>query len=153
MKKTSNHFPPPHVAGLVRDKAVRISQQRDNITAVNPADDTLKSMNSRINHLVNEHKRTKYLEHLECCSLSLKKLCRIIKNLSGFKTDKNLSAIEFGDRQHIERKKCAKEFCKQFVEHPTMQKREKIATLGTLRNLSRDRQELPFKQSEANGPD
>ena len=34
-----------------------------------------------------------------------------IKNLSGSKTNKNHSAIELGDRQHIKGKKCAKELC------------------------------------------
>ena len=95
-------------------------------------------MTSRINHLVKEHKQM---------ARTLVTLWRIIKNLSGFKTDKNLSAIEFGDRQLIEGKKCVKEFCKQFVKHPTMQNRGKRAILRTLRNLSRDRQELSFEQS------
>ena len=52
----------------------RLSQQRDNIRAVNPAYDRSESMISRIQHLVNEHKLTKWLEHLERCSLFPKKL-------------------------------------------------------------------------------
>ena len=74
---------------------------------------------------------------------------KILGNLSASKTNKNFTAIEFGDRQHIEkRKKCVREFYKQFVEHPTTQNMGKRATLRTLRNLSRDRQELLFEQFE-----
>ena len=71
-----------------------------------------------------------------------------IKNLSGSKTNINRTAIKFGDRQHTEGKKCAKEFCKQFVEHPTTQNKCKRATLRTIRNLSIDRQWLSFSQSD-----
>ena len=79
-------------------------------------------------------------------SLSPKKLWRTIKNLSGLKIDKNLTAIELGDRQQIESRKCTKEFCKQFVEHPTVHDRGQRAILRTLRNLNRGRQKLSFEQ-------
>ena len=72
---------------------------RDNIkTMKNPAEDRLESMNSRINYLMNDYKRT--------ISSQKKKLWKTIKNLSGSKTNKNRTAIEFGDGQHIEGKMC-----------------------------------------------
>ena len=72
---------------------------------MNPADNRLESLNSRINHLVNEHKPHRG-------------------------------------------KKCPKEFCKQFVEHPITQNKGKETTLRTIRNLTVDRQGLSIEQSD-----
>lgn len=62
----------------------KLADQRDNLRATDPASPNIPHLNRKITSLVQEHRRKKWLEHLEKCNLrtGVKHLWRPIKQLT-----------------------------------------------------------------------
>ena len=129
-------------------RASRLAQQRNQLRAESPADDRIPQLSAEIDALVLEHRRSKWLEHLNYRNINSKQLWSTIKSVSGSKRNTNLSTISFNNIQHVDVKKCALQLCRQFIEHPSSQNRTKRAVIRRSKNLKRDLQPLSFTSSE-----
>ena len=112
-----------------------------------------------------DHRRTKWLSHLEQCPLGSKNLWSTIRGISGKKPTTSRTAISFNDRSYLENTKCTTQFCRQFVEHPAERDKSNRPVLRKLKALNSDLQGPAFanqavlnaigtaKASKALGPD
>ncbi|XP_036340625.1 uncharacterized protein LOC118749989 [Rhagoletis pomonella] len=101
-------------------EAARLADVRDRTRRANPEDPSIKDLNAEIKRLVNNHKRNKWWEHLKSCNLQegVSMLWSTVKSLSNPTKYNDHTAIKFGNEIHTDSKKCAREFCRQFIVHP-----------------------------------
>lgn len=118
--------------------AVKLADERDIIRAINPADPKISELNKDISKLVYEHKKTKWLDHLNKSSFynGPKNLWKTTKNLMNNVISKVNNAINFDDVPVLDPKICAKLFNCQFTTHPDKQSKEKRQVKRKFNNYS-----------------
>ncbi|XP_073841483.1 uncharacterized protein [Musca autumnalis] len=150
--KAAKRFIPAGRIPLMRpnypSRASRLAQQRDQKRVDDPADERIVQLNAEIENLVLEHRRSKWIQHLDHCTINSKQLWSTIKNLSGSNKNRNLPAIAFNNITYSDAKKCATQFCRQFIEHPSSQNRSRRAVFRRCKSLKRDLQPISFTSSE-----
>ena len=146
-------------------EALRLAQQRDSLRTTNPNDARIAELTNEIQQIVNEHRRMTWQAHLEDCPNGSKQLWSTIQGISGKKKRPPLSAICFNRRQLSDAKKCAANFCRQFIEHPTNPDKARRAVRRRFKKLGTDHNPPIFtpeevsaamnnaKSSKALGPD
>ncbi|XP_065354130.1 uncharacterized protein LOC135948669 [Calliphora vicina] len=114
-------------------EAAGLADERDDIRSTNPDDPRIAQLNRDISRLVNEDKRNKWLDHLNNCNLSsgVGKLWSTVRSLSNPTKKDDRVAIKFADTTISDPKRCARAFCRQFIEHPERDKAKKYCPQTT----------------------
>ncbi|XP_036317365.1 uncharacterized protein LOC118732343, partial [Rhagoletis pomonella] len=102
----------------------RIAEVRPNFpaeAAVDPGDPRLRELNLETRQLVNQHKRTKWEEHLKACNFTsgVSKLWSTVRSLSNPTKRDDRVEISFEGHASSDPKKCANYFSRQFTLHPS----------------------------------
>jgi len=146
-------------------EAIRLEEERDALRASDLSNPRIAELTNEMRQIVTEHRRNKWIRHLETCANGSKKLWTTIKNLSGKKKAPPRTAICFNGTQYTDDKKCAKHFCRQFVPQTTTRGRANRSILRKLRKIKCNITTAPFtteeiiaaiskaKPSKAIGPD
>ena len=129
-------------------EAARLARRRDQLRRTDPTDPNIVQLTSTIHKLVNEHRRTKWLSHIEQCPTGSKKLWTTIRGISGKTPSTSRTAITFNDQTFLENKKCATQFNRQFVEHPSENNKLIRPVLRKLKALKSDLHGPAFSSRE-----
>ncbi|XP_039968218.1 uncharacterized protein LOC120779998 [Bactrocera tryoni] len=78
-------------------EAAVLANERDTLRHTDPRDPRIRDLNLEIRRMVNQHKRTKWIEHLKSCNLSIgvNDLWAIVKALSNPKRHDNRVEVQF----------------------------------------------------------
>ena len=112
-----HHFQP-----TLPPSAKSITDERDRISGLNPADETLNDLNIQIKKLVEEGKRAKWQSAVDKCDHQavIIHLWRLVKCLSGkYPPNSPNTAVRFADKIYLDLKKIANKFSHQFTPPPT----------------------------------
>ncbi|XP_036340346.1 uncharacterized protein LOC118749652 [Rhagoletis pomonella] len=105
-------------------EAAVLANERDHLRQVDPGDPRLRELNLEIRQLVNQHKRTKWEEHLKACNFTsgVSKLWSTVRSLSNPTKRDDRVEISFEGHASSDPKKCANYFSRQFTLHPSVDK-------------------------------
>ncbi|XP_039962846.1 uncharacterized protein LOC120776355 [Bactrocera tryoni] len=78
-------------------EAAVLANERDTLRHADPGDPRIRDLNLEIRRMVNQHKRTKWIEHLKSCNLStgVSKLWATVKALSNPKRHDDRVEVQF----------------------------------------------------------
>ena len=105
----------PKVANAMPTDAVNLMNERDDIRKNDPADARLEDLNKQINDKINDHRRSKWREHLDTCKNGSKKLWTTIKSLGNQPKQPDNQGIYFNDKIYHNPKKFADKFNCQYT--------------------------------------
>ena len=169
LQKASKKFIPagriPTTYNALPTEAAKLIDQRDEVKKNDPADARLPDLNNNINKLINEHKKTKWQEHLAKCDPGSKKLWTTIKSLGNQPQQPNNQGIEFNNKIYNHAKHIADQFNRQYTPDPHKKPQQPLRRI--LRNMKKKtkHQKITFtpaqtqaaikkaKSSKALGPD
>lgn len=143
LNKASKKFIPAGRIPIVRPhfpkEAAVLADQRDALRKQNPSEPKIRDLNIKINELVNQKKREKWLDYLKEASFnnSSKNLWNTLKTLTKGKSIRNNNPISFDNIPEYNNKKCASKFNKQFNVHPDKYDVQKRNTKRKFNNYSR----------------
>ena len=125
----------PKTFNALPTEAARMINERDDIRENDPADPRLPDLNIDISKKIQEHRKTKWKDHLSCCQPGSKKLWNTIKSLNNNPVQPENQGISFNDKVT----NCAKAMADNFNKQYTPPKDSKPSQLfrRTLRSLKR----------------
>ena len=123
----------PKIYNALPTDAARLVETRDDIRNNNPADNRLPDLNREIERLIDDHRLTKWEEHLASCQPSSKQFWDTIKDLGDKPSQPNNQGINFNGKQSLPASKIADNFNKQYT--PTSDKKPEQGLRNTLRNM------------------
>ena len=169
VQKASKRFIPagriPKTLNALPTEAVRLIENRDNIQTTNRADPRLPDLNKEINKVINDHRKSKWQEHLATCQPGSKNLWKTIKSLNNQPPQPDNQSISFNNKSYLNAKDIATQFNKQYT--PPLNKKPSQALRRTLRAMKKKAKHQPIiftpeqtraaihkaKNSKALGPD
>ncbi|XP_050337906.1 uncharacterized protein LOC126764152, partial [Bactrocera neohumeralis] len=94
---TVHFIPAGRIAEIRPNIPAALANKRDTLRHADPGDPPLKDLNLEIRRMVNQHKRTKCIEHLKSCNLStgVSKLWDTVKALSNPKRHDDRVEVQF----------------------------------------------------------
>ncbi|XP_053968961.1 uncharacterized protein LOC128870372 [Anastrepha ludens] len=97
-------------------EAASLANERDHLRQADPGDPRIRDLNLEIRQLVNQHKRTKWVEHLKTCNLTsgVSKLWSTVRSLSNPTKHNDKVAITFNGCTSSDPKRCASYFSRLF---------------------------------------
>ena len=125
----------PKVYNAVPTAAARLIEQRDEIKQNNPSDARLPDINKEINKAINEHRKSKWHEHLSKCDPGSKKLWNTIKGLNNKPVQPDNQGISFGGKMTNNPRTMANSFNSQYT--PRSDTKPVQALRRTLRNMKK----------------
>ncbi|XP_049318271.1 uncharacterized protein LOC125780322, partial [Bactrocera dorsalis] len=133
-------------------EAAVLSNKRDTLRHADPWDPRIRDLNLEIRRMVNQHKRTKWIEHLKFCNLStgVNKLWATVKALSNPKRHDDRVEVQFNGHAASDPKNCASYFSRQFTLHPSVDKAKRCIN-QRLRKMSNNCAPLTFTDEEVQG--
>ena len=155
----------PKTINALPTEVVRLIDIRDDIKKNNPGDNRLHELNNNINQKIKDHRKQKWIEHLDDCQPGSKKLWSTIKSLNNQPQQPDNQGINFNNRTINHPKKLATNFNKQYT--PTTSKKPQQALRKLIRSMKqRPKDPTPIftpaqtleaikkaKSSKALGPD
>ncbi|XP_053969088.1 uncharacterized protein LOC128870451 isoform X3 [Anastrepha ludens] len=101
-------------------EAASLANERDHLRQVDPRDPRMRDLNFEIRQLVDQHKRTKWVEHLKTCNLTtgVSRLWSTVRSLSIPTKHNDKVAITFNGCTSSDPKRCAIYFSRLFIPHP-----------------------------------
>ena len=125
----------PKVYNSIPTDAANLIDQRNELRKNDPTNPDINVLNNNINQKINEHKKTKWTEHLKSCGRGSKKLWKTIKNLNNQQQTTNNQGIYFDSKINNNPKKMANLFNSQFTpESNTKPSKRLRPTLRHLKN-------------------
>ena len=155
----------PKIYNALPTDAAKLIDKRDEIRNTNPADPRLNDLNKEINQKINEHRKSKWQEHLANCPSGSKKLWSTIKSLNNGPRQPDNQGITFDGKTFMDAKKIANKFNHQYT--PPVSKKPLKQLRKTLRSMKKKSKHQPInftpaqtlaaikkaKNSKALGPD
>ncbi|XP_069962768.1 uncharacterized protein [Bactrocera oleae] len=119
---TARFIPTGRVAELRPNfpaEAAVLANERDTLRHADPCDPRIRDLNLENRQMVNQHKRTKWVEHLKSCNLStgVCKLWNTVTALSNPWRHDDRVESQFDGHASSNPKKCASYFSRQFTQH------------------------------------
>lgn len=121
------------------NEAVKLAAESDDIRQINPGDPRVNILNNKFSKLVYEHKKQKWLNHLNTATFTQgpKNLWKTIKGLTKPNKIKANAIISF-DGNPVSRKQLYPElFSRQFTEHQAGGDKNMRKTLGNFNKIER----------------
>ncbi|XP_053968826.1 uncharacterized protein LOC128870250 [Anastrepha ludens] len=111
-------------------EAASLANERDHLRQADPGDSRIRDLNLEIRQLVDQHKRTKWVEHLKTCSLTsgVSKPWSTVRSLSNRTKHNDKVAITFNGCISSDPKRCASYFSRLFILHPPADRSKRRAT-------------------------
>ncbi|XP_049318515.1 probable RNA-directed DNA polymerase from transposon X-element isoform X1 [Bactrocera dorsalis] len=133
-------------------EAAVLANERDTLRHADPGDPRIRDLNLEIRRKVNQHKRTKWIEHLKSCNLStgVSKLWATVKALANPKRHDDRVEVQFNGHASSDSKKCASYFSRQFTLHPSVDKAKRCVN-RRLRKMPNNCAPLTFTDEEVQG--
>ena len=105
----------PTINNEMPSNTVTLINERNNLRATDPTNDRINILNREIDLSIRNHRRDKWIQHLDNCPTGSKKLWDTIKGLNG-QTSKNPNqSIKFNNIHQREPKKIANKFNEQYT--------------------------------------
>jgi hypothetical protein len=105
----------PQVKPNYPSEAIPLTKERDDLRKSNPASPRITTLNREITKLVNDHRKTKWIQHLEAQEPNTKALWNTIKSISNPRTKCENQPITFETSPVYDNKKAANLFNRQFT--------------------------------------
>ena len=125
----------PETLNALPTEVARLIEIRDDIKKNNPGDNRLQDINNNITNKIKEHRKKKWIEHLDDCQPGSRKLWSTIKSLNDQPPQPDNQGIIFNDKVINHPKKLATNFNKQYT--PTTNKKPQQALRKILRSMKR----------------
>ena len=123
----------PLMHNAVDSETAKLIDERNGLRAQNPTDPHITELNEQINTNIKEHKRAKWLEHLNNCGPGTKTLWSTIKHLNSGPRQLENQSISFNGKAYSKPKKIANCLNRQFTPNsttrPTKEFRRTLRTL------------------------
>ena len=123
----------PKTYNSVPTEAANLIDERNELRKNDPTNPEINVLNNNINKKIDEHKKTKWTEHLKSCDRGSKKLWKTIKNLNSPQQTTNNQGINFNNKINNNPKKMANMFNSQFTPPSNNKPSKRLRT--TLRHL------------------
>ena len=105
----------PNVLNAVPTETANLMKERDRIRKEDPADDQINILNTQINNSIKNHRKEKWLDHLNSCGPNTKKLWDTIKAINNPPKQPDNQSIQFNKKHYNDPKKIANKFNSQYT--------------------------------------
>ena len=115
----------PKVINEFPQEAVTLIKDRDTLRAADPTDPRIPDLNAEIHKIVADHKRDKWMKHLDSCEPNTKKLWDTVKSLSSAPNPPQNQSISFDGKTYDNPQKIADKLNQQYTPGVTAMQGQK----------------------------
>ena len=136
----------PNLVHNVPTEAANLIKERDLLRENQPDSPRIKDLNEEIQAKINEHRRSKWHDHLDKCQRGSSNLWKTIKGISQPTTENNNINIKFQNKSVSSNIKIANNLNRQFTPAPSSKPSKEFRS--TLRKLKNTRSTEDYKITE-----